>query len=116
MIRSIRFSAILLGLWLICGITISLAQPPATSSERKAYSDATRIKEPDKKIEALEKFIADFPKSSSISSAHQTIFETLVKNHPEQKEKILAQAGSAIEKAQDFMKPYLYDTLANRLV
>jgi tetratricopeptide (TPR) repeat protein len=115
MIRSIRFSVVLLGLWLISESIIALAQSPPMSPDRKALTDATRIKEPDKKIEALEKFIADNPRSTSLFAAHQAIFETLVKNYPDQKEKILAQAGLAIEKAQDFSRPFVYDTLANRL-
>ena len=90
---------------------VSQTLPP----DRQAYQDATRIKEPDKKIAALEKFIVDYPKSAAVTSAHQAIFETLVKNTPDQKEKILEQAAKAIEKAMDPMKPFVYDTLANRL-
>ncbi|HZS08059.1 MAG TPA: hypothetical protein VFD58_24705 [Blastocatellia bacterium] len=107
-------SCMLLCLSLAVLLTTVSAQPPMTP-DRKAYSDATKIKEPDKKIEAMEKFITDFPKSQSLYSAHQVIFETLVKNNPDQKDRILANANKALEKAPDFMKTYLYSDLANKL-
>src|SRR5262249_6084416 len=117
MIRSIRFSTILLCLSLVSAFIVASAQtPPETPSDRKAFTDATYIKDPAKKIEELEKFIKDFPKSYMIYNAHQTIFETLVKNYPEQKEKIREQVDKAIEKVPEYSKPYLYDPLAAGLV
>ena len=95
-------------------LTIVPAQTSMTP-DRKAYTEANKIKEPDKKIAAMEKFIADFPKSQSVYSAHQAIFETLVKSYPEQKDKILASAGQAVEKAPDFIKTSIYNSLAYRL-
>jgi hypothetical protein len=115
MIRSLRFSIILLCLGLASAAVAASAQTASLPPDRKAFSEASRIKEPDKKIQALEKFIADFPKSSAVYSAHQAIFETLLKSQPDQKERILEQANKAIEKAQDYTKPFLYDTLANKL-
>src|ERR1017187_3611460 len=47
--------------------------PPDT----KAYQDATRITDPAKKIEALEKFKKDFPNSTSITAANVNILSTL---------------------------------------
>ena len=116
MTRSIRFSAVALFLLLASAVIVSAQpQPQALPPDRKAYSEANRIKEPDKKIEAMEKFMADFPKSSSVSSAHQAIFETLVKSYPDQKDKILANANKMIEKSPEFQRPFLYDLVANRL-
>src|SRR5262245_27535961 len=115
MIRSVRLAVVLLGLVLGSASLIAGAQSPPMPPDRKAFTDASRIKEPDKKIEAFEKFIADYPKSTALYSAHQAIFDTLVKNYPDQKENILAQAASALEKAPDFSRPFLYDSLANRL-
>ncbi len=115
MIRSIRFSSVLLTL-LAGAVLFASAQTPAMPPDRKAYTDANRIKEPDKKIAAMEKFISDFPKSVSVYSAHQAIFNTLVKNFPDQKEKILRHGNLAVEKAQDFSKPFVYSDLANSLL
>ncbi|HMV47412.1 MAG TPA: hypothetical protein PLD20_12310 [Blastocatellia bacterium] len=113
-----RYSAVLLGMMLMASVTLVAAQtqPPSMPADRKAYTDATKITDPDKKVDALEKFIADFPKNSSVMFAHQTIFDTLVKNHPEQKDKIIANAEKAIEKAQDFMRPSMYEQMARKLL
>jgi tetratricopeptide (TPR) repeat protein len=120
-----RFSAVLLCAALIGAITIAVAQTPPDSPrpaapamppDRKAYTDATKLTDPDKKVEALEKFIADFPKSTTVSTAHQTIFDTLVKSHPEQKDKILVNAEKTLEKSQDFQRPFLYEQFARKLL
>jgi tetratricopeptide (TPR) repeat protein len=96
---------------------ISAQTPTAIPPDRKALTDATKIKEPDKKIEALEKVIADFPKSQqAVYSAHQAIFETLVKSYPDQKERILASANKAIDTAPEFIRAFLCSSLANRLL
>ena len=68
-------------------------------ADQKAYMDAARIKDPQKKIEALEKFIDQFPESFAISSAHVDLLDALIKSQPENKEKILALADSAIQKS-----------------
>ncbi len=95
------------------------AQPtpsvPPMPADRKAYMDAARLKDPVKKIAALEKFMTDFPNSSMLYSGHMAIFETLVKNNPTEKERIMLHAGKTIEKAEDFMKASLYSSLASRL-
>ncbi len=76
--------------------------PRAMPPEMKAVMDAQRIKDPDKKIEALEKAIADNPNSPYVTMAHQTILETLVKLTPRQPDKILAQAKRMIERQGGF--------------
>lgn len=70
-------------------------QPP----EFAAYSQATRISDPQKRIEALEKVLADFPKANSfvVGMIHQSILSSMVKAWPDQKEKILAQAQKYLE-------------------
>ncbi len=45
--------------------------PPPMPPDQKAYNDANRISDLQKKVEALEKFTADFPRSSSVYQAHQ---------------------------------------------
>ena len=92
------------------------AQTPQMAPDQKAFTDANRIKEPAKKIEALEKFVVDFPNSFSLYSAHQAIFTTLVKNFPEQKGKIITQAQLAIDKAPEPIKSFTYNNLANTLL
>jgi tetratricopeptide (TPR) repeat protein len=60
------------------------AQKPADVSselppELKAYQEAVKISDPDKKIEALKKVITDNPKSSIVDMAENQILSTLIK-------------------------------------
>src|SRR5262245_21950252 len=80
------------------------APPPPVArpipADQKAYMDATRIKDPQKKIEALEKFLEQYPDSFMTSGAHMEILAALIKSQPESKDKILARAEMAMQKAQ----------------
>ncbi len=71
-------------------------QPPP---EYTAYSQANRISDPQKRIEALEKVLVDFPKADPFVTGmvHQAILSSMVKAWPDQKEKILAQAQKYID-------------------
>jgi tetratricopeptide (TPR) repeat protein len=90
--------------------------PPTPPPDRKAFTDANAIKEPDKKIEAMEQFMKDFPDSQQVTAANQAIFETLVKNHPDDKTRILDQAGRMIDKAtQAQAKINAYNTIGTQL-
>src|SRR6267378_1013148 len=116
--RNMLTSVLLLGVMLSLSMAgISAQTPTAVPPERKALTDAGKIKEPDKKIEALEKVIADFPKSQqAVYSAHQAIFETLVKSYPDQRDRILASANKAIDTAPEFIRTFLCSSVANRLL
>jgi len=66
--------------------------PPDT----KALRDASSITDPDKQIEALKKVIADFPESSVVASAENTIVSTLTR-----------KATSDIKALQEQAKKYV---------
>src|SRR5262245_1846740 len=73
--------------------------PPAARSmpnDKKAYKDASRIKDPQKKIEALEKFLDQYPESFFTSAAQLAILDAIIKGQPESKDKILAQAEKTL--------------------
>jgi tetratricopeptide (TPR) repeat protein len=89
--------------------------PPPTPPDRKAYSDAMTIKEPDKKIEALQQVLSDYPDSLSANAVRQAIFDTLVKSFPDQKARILEQADVIIAKATDAQKPNILGGLGTQL-
>src|SRR4026208_1504202 len=115
--RKMLTSVLLLGAMLSLSLAgISAQTAPAMPPDRKAFTDATKIKEPDKKIEAMEKVIADFPKSQNLYSMHQVIFETLVKSYPDQKDRILASANKAMDPAPEFARPFVSSTLGNKLL
>lgn len=70
-------------------------QPP----DVKAYSTIAKITDPQKRLDALQKFVADFPKSSRVGMAENQILDTLIKSFPDQEERILTQAKKIIAAA-----------------
>ncbi len=95
------------------------ATPPATPpqpADAKAYTDASRITDPAKKIEALEKFLKDFPDSSRKSTAYGVLFDTYVKERPTERAKILEYAQQLIESAPEGFRASGYSRVATRLV
>jgi tetratricopeptide (TPR) repeat protein len=82
-----------------------IAPPPPVPTARpmpadqKAYTEGSRIKDPQKKIEALEKFLEQHPDSQMTAQAHLDILDALIKSQPESKDKILAHAEEATQKA-----------------
>ena len=96
----------------------SPTQAPASSTppDRKAYTDANRITDPKKNIEALEKFLADFPKSQNVYAAHGSLMSALIKNQPEQKEKILLHAQRAIDTAPEYTRRQTCNQIATDLI
>ena len=50
--------------------------------DRKAYSEALRVSDPGKKIEALRKFVGEYPKSASVNNGNDLILQTLAKSFP----------------------------------
>lgn len=68
-----------------------------TPPELKAYQEAAKIGDPDKKIEALKKVIADFPKTSIVDMAENQILSTLIKRASDTTKAILDQAKKMSE-------------------
>lgn len=96
--------------------------PPAAPQARvmppdaKAYSDAMRLSDPEKKIEALEKFLVDYPSSGGTQTVQRELLRTLIKTYPDQKEKILAQVDKLTASAPDTAKSGLFNTVAWELL
>jgi len=65
-------------------------------ADREAYTAARNVKDPEPRIEALEKVIADYPKASFIESARFEILATMIKEWPDKKDRILKQAETII--------------------
>ncbi|MGC2656954.1 MAG: hypothetical protein WA324_03180 [Bryobacteraceae bacterium] len=85
------------------------AKPP----DQKAFVAARKIPDPQEKIDALHKFVAQYPKSSRAGSANRLILETLVKNFPKQTDEIQKQVGVELKNAKkDY---YRYDDVASIL-
>ncbi|HEX4949811.1 MAG TPA: hypothetical protein VFZ34_24310 [Blastocatellia bacterium] len=91
------------------------ATPPAPA-DRTAFIAASAQKDPAKKVEALQKFVADFPDSAMVQSANQTILTTLTQKFPEQKDRILAHVDKMIATTPEFSKSFTFSNLAMTLV
>jgi TolA-binding protein len=65
---------------------------PPIPPDQKAYNDARRITDPQKKIDALEKLISDFPDGFQAFQARNDVLDTLIKSFPNEKDKIRAAA------------------------
>src|SRR5262249_36268489 len=70
-----------------------------TLSEERVYMEASGNKHPQKKIGGLEKFPNKYPDGFITTPAHLDIPDALIKSQPEAKEKILAQADKALQRA-----------------
>jgi tetratricopeptide (TPR) repeat protein len=77
------------------------ASAPEIPADRKALTEIGKITDPHKKLEAFEKFLVDFPKSSAVSTVNGQILDLLVKNFPNQKDRILAQAKKILDAAPE---------------
>ncbi len=86
-----------------------------TPSDQKAYTAASRTMDPTKKLEALEKFKADFPTSDMLSSADSVILRTLVKQFPSQKGRIMKQAKAMYNGAEAREKGSTANEIADRI-
>src|SRR5437016_583274 len=70
---------------------------PTPAPEQKAYDEARRIKDPQKKIEALEKVVKDFPDKFVAFQARNDVLDAYIKNLPAQTDKIRAAAEKIFE-------------------
>lgn len=70
------------------------APPPAPEQtpEQKAFSEASRIADLDKRIEALRTFMTDFPKSRMIENAENAILSALIRKTTDDVKKVQEQA------------------------
>jgi thiol-disulfide isomerase/thioredoxin len=85
-------------------------------AEMKAFTDALAVKEPQKKIEALQKYMAAYPKSSMARQANQAILDTLIKNSPTESKRILAQANAMVKAADEESRGQVQGSIAARLL
>jgi len=92
--------------------------PPATQSEvppdDKAYREAILILDTQPRIDAMERFLIDYPRSRYAAGIPNLIFGWLIKDG--QKEKILAQANRIIDKAPENAKSVVYHAVAAKLL
>src|SRR5260370_27650437 len=97
--------------------TTTTQTPPAAPPDQKAYDEARRIKDPAKIIEALEKVTKDYPERFVAFQARNDVLDSLIKNFPDQKQRIRAAAEKILEPNQGiFISGGSYLTVPSRLV
>src|ERR1035438_4441141 len=89
-----------------------------TPPDQKAYNEASKITDNEKKIAALEKLKTDFPGSMYASIADSQIFSTAIQKMPEQKDRIRKAAkamfAEAVAKDKSASKANTFATTAAR--
>ncbi|HEY6332954.1 MAG TPA: hypothetical protein VI756_26755, partial [Blastocatellia bacterium] len=100
---SLRLS-VLLFLLISSFAVISACAGDDPSPEQKAFKEARDTKDPQKKVEALQKFIQDHPYSSNADDAREMVLDTLIKKLPDRKQDIAAQCEVSIESASYWEK------------
>jgi tetratricopeptide (TPR) repeat protein len=93
-----------------------VAATPSIPVDRKAYLDALKLSDPQKKVDALEKFVVDFPESFLLSSAYQQILTALAKSFPDPQERIMSVAKKTVASAQEPLKGSAYSTVVSILL
>src|SRR6185436_10144133 len=73
---------------------------PAVPPDQKAYDEARRVKDPEKRLDALEKVIKDFPDKFAGFQARSDVLDTLIKYFPTQTDKIRTAAERYIAPMQ----------------
>jgi tetratricopeptide (TPR) repeat protein len=110
--------ASLLALTISASPSLLAQAPPATQSEvppdDKAYREAILILDPQRRIDAMERFLVEYPRSRYAAGIPNLIFGWLIKDG--QKEKILAQANRIIDKAPENAKSVAYHAIAAKLL
>src|SRR5215207_4667149 len=87
-------------IYLIFSISAINAQHSvAKPGENEAYRNALKIDAPLKRIDAMEKFVTDFPESIFAPEFKNRILDSLIEVVPEQKERILAQSSKILDAA-----------------
>jgi tetratricopeptide (TPR) repeat protein len=99
--------------------SLSAQAPGATQVEEvapdvKAYREAMLLLDKQRRIDALEQFLLDYPQSRYAASIRSYILDLLIKGG--EKEKILAQANRIIDGAPENDKSRAYHTVASRLL
>ena len=88
----------------------SFGQAPA--KEEKAYRAAVRSVDPQQKIAALEKLLAEYPQGTYRVLINRNILEVLVAHYPDQRDKILAQANRLLSLSSEAARGSWNNTVA----
>jgi hypothetical protein len=106
----------LLVLLAVASVASAQNKPAAQAPDREAYKQAVLRKDGRERINALRKFVKDYPKSSRVGPANELILKTLVQNWPAQAGEIGDQVASMTRNLRGDDKMDEFDTVADILV
>jgi hypothetical protein len=106
----------LLLLFAVASVAFAQNKPAAQAPDREAYKQAVLRKDARERINALRKFVKDYPKSSRVGSANELILKALVQNWPAQANEIGDQVASMTRNLRGDDKMDEFDTVADILV
>lgn len=89
---------------------------PETPPDMKAYREASKETDPEKKIAALEKWKKDYPDSLMRSSVDRDILNTLVTKMPKQQDRIRKFAAGMYKAAAEKDKASTANSIASELL
>lgn len=84
-------------------------------ADRAAFTAARGLSDPQAKIDALRRFLAQYPKSSRVSAANGLILETLVKKFPTRTAELNSQVNAILKRAKGQFRFNDYDNVASTL-
>ncbi len=101
---------------LALAVSAALAQTPETPPDVKAYTQASRTMDPQKKIDSLEQWKKDFPDSDMHDSADQLILATLAKHFPDQQDRMRHLAAQLYRTASEKERGSVANRIAGSLL
>jgi len=101
---------------LVLSAVALLASAATQSPDREAYQQAVRRNDARERVNALRKFLKDYPKSSRVDRANELLLKTLVENWPDQSQEIRDQIAVMTRNIPADDKSDKLDTIADILV
>ena len=111
-----RFHCGLLVFFAVACFASAQNKPAAQAPDREAYKQAVLRKDARERVDALRKFLKDFPKSSRADAANELILKTLAQNWPDQTGEIRDQVRLMLRNVHGDDKIDKFDTVADILV
>lgn len=110
-----RIAICLLGALLVASLPGVSQDKKASAADLQAFRDARKISDPQAKIDALRRFVTQYPKSSRAGTARSLLLETLVKHFPERTNELDQQVNTVLKHAHGEFQMYDYDDVASTL-
>ncbi len=92
------------------------AVKPDLPPDEKAYTEALQAQSVSKKMELLEQFLAQYPKSNFVRPAQLLVLDTLIRHETGQKKKIMDRAKKVVEGTRGIERMRTCNLVASAMV